>query len=92
MLVISEALERDGYSPSESTAEEVIRHLWWKKEHVRGELQNTRQTLKKIMGGEQHKALEVGGRETEGWGLLIPVCVLVHYRLYLGQCMHRFKV
>lgn len=59
MLIITEALEEDGYGPSQATADEVIRHLWWKKEHVCGELQTTKQTLKKTLGREQYQALQV---------------------------------
>ena len=59
MLLIIEALEDDGYGPTQATADEVIRHLWWKKELVRGELQSTKQTLKRVVGSEQYQAIQV---------------------------------
>ena len=59
MLLIIEGLEDEGYGPTEATADEVIRHLWWKKEHVKGELYNTKQTLKKVLGGDQYNIIEV---------------------------------
>ena len=59
MSLIIEALEEEGYGPTQATADEVIRHLWWKKEHSKGELQNTKQTLKRVIGSEQYHAIQV---------------------------------
>lgn len=58
MLLIIKALTEEGYGPSQATGDEVIRHLWWKKEHTRSELVTTREKLKKTVGDKQYKALQ----------------------------------
>ena len=59
MLIITEALEAEGYGPHQATVDEVIRHLWWKKEHVFGELQTTKHALSKALGKDQYQVLQV---------------------------------
>ena len=59
MLLITKALEAEGYGPNQATVDEVIRHLWWKKEHISGELQTAKQTLNKALGKEQHQLIQV---------------------------------
>ena len=59
MVLITEALEEEGYGPTQATVDEVIRHLWWKKEHVQKELQSTKETLSKAIGEDQYKQLQV---------------------------------
>lgn len=60
MILITEALEREGYGPTQATVDEVIRHLWWKKEHFYKELQSSKETLTKVMGVDQWKQMQVG--------------------------------
>ena len=59
MLIITEALEAEGYGPNQATVDEVIRHLWWKKEHIFGELQTAKQTLSKALGKDQYQVVQV---------------------------------
>lgn len=59
MLIISEALEAEGYGPSQATIDEVIRHLWWRKEHVSTELKVANEKLKKCLGLEEYEAMQV---------------------------------
>ena len=35
MKLISAALEAEGYGPSQVSADEVVRHLWWEKERMK---------------------------------------------------------
>ena len=35
MNIICEALEGEGYGPSQVSADEVVRHLWWQRENLR---------------------------------------------------------
>ena len=59
MLLIVKGLTEEGCGPSQATGDEMIRHLWRKKEHLMGELTATREKLKKTMGAENYKALQV---------------------------------
>ena len=59
MLIITEVLEAEGYGPNQATIDEVIRHLWWKKEHIFGELQTAKQTLSKTLGKDQFQVVQV---------------------------------
>lgn len=59
MLIIMEALEAEGYGPNQATVDEVIRHLWWKKEHICGELQTAKQTLSKTLGKDHFQVVQV---------------------------------
>lgn len=59
MLIIMEALEAEGYGPNQATVDEVIRHLWWKKEHISGELQTAKQTLSKTLGKDHFQIVQV---------------------------------
>lgn len=60
MTLITEALDKEGFGPTQASADEVIRHLWWKKEHTQQELTKTEMSLKRVMSGDQHKLLQVG--------------------------------
>ena len=57
MLPILEALEQEGYRPTQTTTDEVIRYLWREKEHMKGELQKM---LEKDVGRDHTKVLQVG--------------------------------
>ena len=35
MRIICDALEKEGFGPSQVSADEAIRHLWWQKENHR---------------------------------------------------------
>ena len=59
MLPILEALEQEGYGPTQTTTDEVIRHLWMEKEHMKGQLQKMSESEKDV-GGDHSKALQVG--------------------------------
>lgn len=79
MLIITEALEAEGYGPTQATVDEVIRHLWWKKERIFGELQTAKQTLNKTLGKDQFQVVQVR------YLLNDPV---PHYCYYLVMCAH----
>ena len=55
MKLIIAALEKEGFGPSQATTDEVIRHLWWKKERSVEEASEAKQTLMNI-GGESEES------------------------------------
>ena len=60
MILITEALGKEGFGPTQASADKVVRHLWWKNEHTQRELTKTEQSLKRVMSGDQLKLLQVG--------------------------------
>ncbi len=58
--MVTEAMVKEGHGPHQVSADEVIRYLWRKKEDVAGELKAATQTLRKTVGGEQYRAIQVG--------------------------------
>ena len=63
MKLISAALEAEGYGPSQVSADEVVRHLWWEKEG-----------MKKAIGSSGSTG-EGTGQELENLPQLFQVCV-----------------
>ena len=53
------SLAREGFSPGQSSVDEVIRHLWWKREYSNGKLRLAEKAIKKMNGGDAKLALEV---------------------------------
>ena len=76
MLIISEALEAEGYGPSQATIDEVIRHLWWKKERVYRELKIAKKTLQKTLGNEKYQIVKVSDE------------LLSHMYMYKRTCIY----
>eukprot|EP00117_Sycon_ciliatum_P020645 scpid4505/ scgid18331/ len=58
MRIIIEALEREGFGPTQATADEVIRHLWWKKETASEQFVAADSALKSMPGGDPRQAIE----------------------------------
>jgi len=57
--MIMSSLAREGFSPGQSSVDEVIRHLWWKREYSNGKLRLAEKAIKKMNGGDAKLALEV---------------------------------
>ena len=93
MKLISAALEAEGYGPSQVSADEVVRHLWWEKE-----------SLKKAVGsstgdgtGQELEKLPQLFQVCAGWvgdgcvcvHMCVCVCVCVHTCVCVSVCVFR---
>ena len=57
--MILSSLANEGFSPGQSSVDEVIRHLWWKREHADSKLHLAEKTIKKMNSGDAKTALQV---------------------------------
>ena len=53
MQMIMASLAKEGFIPGQSIVDEVIRHLWWKREHSAGKLRLAEKAIKKMSGGDK---------------------------------------
>ena len=53
MQMIMASLAKEGFIPGQSGVDEVIRHLWWKREHSAGKLRLAEKAIKKMSGGDK---------------------------------------
>ena len=59
MQTIMSSLSKEGFSPGQNSVDEVLRHLWWKREHANSKLHLAEKTIKKMSGGDTKLALQV---------------------------------
>lgn len=59
MQMIMLSLAKEGFSAGQSSVDEVIRHLWWKREYSNSKLRLAEKAIKKMNGGDAKLALEV---------------------------------
>ena len=59
MQTIMTSLAKEGFSPGSSSVDEVIRHLWWKKEYADSKYHLAEKTIKKMSSGDTKLALRV---------------------------------
>ena len=57
--MIMSALAKEGFIPGHNSVDEVLRHLWWKREHASSKLHLAEKTIKKMSGGDTKLALQV---------------------------------
>lgn len=59
MQLIMSSLAKEGFGPGKNSVDEVLRHLWWKREHASTKLHLAEKTIKKMSGGDTKLALQV---------------------------------
>ena len=72
MQLALESMEREGYGPSQVTAEDAIKYLWCKNKHSEKQKANLQQSLVQVIGKEKYNLLEVGTCVyiTDSWFLI----------------------
>ena len=59
MQMIMSSLAKEGFSAGQNNVDEVLRHLWLKREYANSKLHLAEQTIKKMSGGDAKLALQV---------------------------------
>ena len=57
--MIMSSLAKEGFSAGQNNVDEVLRHLWLKREYANSKLHLAEQTIKKMSGGDTRLALQV---------------------------------
>ena len=57
MIMLS--LAKEGFSVGQNSVDEVMRHLWLKRQYVISKLHLAEQTIKRMSGGDVKLALQV---------------------------------